>query len=373
MSGLREAAEQLVQAARTSGTLQEADDALRRFFPALRGADDLDAGLRVLGAALPELHPVMGAKIALACGAAVENGGDPAIAGPAVLRLLGPVLDWATTFHRLCVERAEADGLFPEGKEGEDQEGPTPDELADRYFAAINEENQEAVWGFLAEREVRLSAIAHLSRSKAVRAEARALPPLLRASRALDECFSGAHGFLTKMLLVLDDEPLLVLHPGQSRGFLVTFGGIADNFTLNACILHHLTGDGMILAPGLNRAEVAHAVSRPCGPDAPVMTGAFNLWNWTAVRPDGSLPAPGESGHWIWNEGVPADIAPFEGRRVVLLGPPAYERHWRAGLPFEGMLPEFAVERALSAEEVADWLRRLAAAPRPSPESAESP
>jgi hypothetical protein len=98
------------------------------------------------------------------------------------------------------------------------------------------------------------------------------------------------------------------------------------------------------------------------------VTGAFNLWNWPGLDPDGRLPeaqTTTASAHWIWNEGYPAEIVPFEGCRVVLLGPPPYERHWRAGRAFGGMTGELTVERQLSAAQVSDWLKRLAQAPRP--------
>ena len=46
------------------------------------------------------------------------------------------------------------------------------------------------------------------------------------------------------------------------------------------------------------------------------------------------------SAYWIWNEGVPADIPTFEGTRVVLLGPPPYERSWNSVRRF----PDLAVD-----------------------------
>ena len=84
--------------------------------------------------------------------------------------------------------------------------------------------------------------------------------------------------------------------------------------------------------------------------------------NWTGLQPDGTLIdglAQDAADHWIWNEGCPADIVPFEGRRIVLLGPSPYSRHWRAGRQFSGMTGELEVERTLPAADVKAWLTRL--------------
>jgi hypothetical protein len=68
--------------------------------------------------------------------------------------------------------------------------------------------------------------------------------------------------------------------------------------------------------------------------------------------------------HWIWDEGCPADIAPFEGLRIVLLGPSPYIRNWSAGRQFQGMRGELTIERVLDSASVNDWLHRLIHAPR---------
>jgi hypothetical protein len=80
------------------------------------------------------------------------------------------------------------------------------------------------------------------------------------------------------------------------------------------------------------------------------------------LKGDGTLCDPmSGSSHWIWNEGVPADIPPFEGERVVLLGPPPYPRSWTAGRRFPFMVGDLRVERVLARGEVRDLLGRITA------------
>src|SRR5690606_1461846 len=87
--------------------------------------------------------------------------------------------------------------------------------------------------------------------------------------------------------------------------------------------------------------------------------------------PDGAVTVPAGERHapratWIWNEGVPADIRAFEGRRVVVLAPPPYVRTWHGGRLFGAMAAGAEVTRELPADEVRAWCTRLGRAERPA-------
>jgi hypothetical protein len=79
------------------------------------------------------------------------------------------------------------------------------------------------------------------------------------------------------------------------------------------------------------------------------------------LQPDGLLPTGLDgSEHWIWGEGVPADIEAFQGSRVILLGPPPYPRDWAAERRFDGMHAEIEVMEKLPFDSVRDRLARIA-------------
>lgn len=375
MAAFLSTVDELITRATTSGSLQDLQRATAQVHQGLPRATpaERDEALRRLSAKLPQMHPVPAAKFAVTCGAIVELGGDPHVSGPALIPLLPDTLDGATRFYELCEEKARADGLVAEDEE-EDEEAPPADELAEKYFEAVYAENPEPAWAYLGAQDISLAVIAHLARSKQLRKAAHGMPDaLLNKSLTYDRVFQGGHSFLTKMLLMLDDEPLLVLDTDQNKGYRVTFGGIPDNFQLHTQLMGHLLGDpndGWIEAEGFDLKAVRYAMTHVCDDKAPAVTGAFNLWNWTGVQPDGTLPRPGTANdHWVWNEGVPADIVPFEGLRVVVLGPPPYSRGWRGGLIFSGLTPEFVVNEKLPPSAVTEWLRKLGAAPKPSLES----
>lgn len=362
--------------------VEELNDASQRFAGELHDATPGQANdaLRRLAAEFGDLRPVAAGHVGISCGSLVEAGGDPEIAGPALLGLLPRVLDGVCEFYDLCYERVEADpDIAAEvARRTEEDEGydldqyiadESWDELAQRFGPFIFKHKPVPVLAHMAQRFYCLGVIAHLSRSKPLRAVARARPELLDKSRAADGA-AGHGSFLTDMLRVLDDEPLVVLHPGERKGYEVRISGVADNFQLHTLLAGELIGDpGKGWLNGKKPPAAVVALARGDGMPTGELhtTGAFNLWNWTGLQPDGTLPT-GQDGsdHWIWNEGAPADIRPFEGMRVVLLGPPPYPRGWNAGRRFPNMPAEFAVQRVLSFDEVADWLARLAAAPRGS-------
>lgn len=361
MDRLLAAVDELLTCATTSGSLERVQQTARLVQHSLGTAtiDQQHEALRRLAARLPQMHPVPAAQVAIACGALVEHGGDPQIAGPAILDLVVPALAGAAAFHELCREKSSL--IAPA------DEAPHADQLAEEHFEEILHEHPPLAWAYMGEREVSLAAIAHLARSKPLRAAARTRPELLTNSQSLDRHYARGHSFLTKMLLVLDDEPLLVLHPERKLGYRATISAIPDNFTLHTVLMANLLGDpreGWIDAEGEDLRLLRRATIAQGGESAPVVAGLFNLVNWTGVDASRKLASGTQaSDHWIWNEGVPADIRPFDGLRIVVLGDPPYQRSWRAGLMFSGMLPEFTVQEKLPASEVSAWLAKLAAVP----------
>lgn len=158
----------------------------------------------------------------------------------------------------------------------------------------------------------------------------------------------GTAGWLYGLLLVLDDEVLIVLHRESGRGYRVTISGVGDNFQLHTLLAASLTGKksrGLIPGKGPAPADVAAASDGPDLAPAGGIQGQFDLMD--------------AYGHVIWNEGRPADIAPLEGTRVVVLDPPSKPRTWSTGRAYPEMRPEVTVTEVLSPEAAAYWLSKV--------------
>jgi hypothetical protein len=186
----------------------------------------------------------------------------------------------------------------------------------------------EAFWAY--ER----AAMAALSRSAELR---RTLPQ--RADILARTCrYQERYGFTGKMLSVLDDEPLIVLHPTTARGWHCRIAGIADNFQLHSLLLARLAGDGperiASTQPSVT-AIAAFTTGDPASRDG--VHSDWQLANYTALRPGSVIDHASRNRTWIWNEGFPAEIAPFEGVRTVVIGPSSIQRNWPAGRLFAGM------------------------------------
>lgn len=392
MSAFLTAIEAFVDAVRSeTAWVEELNDrsqaVVKRYPTATPG--EIEDSLHRLASLFPDVPLVALPHVAITCGSLVERGGDPEIAGPALLERLTRVNETATDCYRRYRALAEADAELVEewraqatedADEGADVEELTAaavvaeriashgwQELAARFGQSVFEAHPASVLGHMCEEFFRLGLIAHLSRSKPLRAAARSRPEPLRQTLEADEAAGSHRSFLATLLQVLDDEPLLVLHAEERRGFEVRISGIADNFQLHTLLAGAVIGspaEGLVTGEKPSERAVAECRDSAVGPGGgDNVTGAFNLWNWSGLRPDGLLPL-GQQGseHWIWNEGCPAEIVPFEGRRVVLPGSPPYVRYWRAGRQFDGMAGELTVERRLSGAEVSEWLDRLARA-----------
>jgi len=383
MSAFMSELSKFIDAARgDTAWVEELNDHSQKFATLLNQAtpDEVNEALRQFAGLFPNVRPVACGHVGISCGSLVERGGDPEIAGPGLLNLLPRVLEAVAEFYHLCRQRAEADPdiaaeIAARAKEANDYDidsyiaDESWDALAQRFGPFIFKMKPVPVLAHMAEHFYCLGVIAHLSKSKRLRALARSRPELLERSLAVNAA-SGHSSFLTDMLRVLDDERLIVIHPGEQKGFEVRISGVADNFQLHTLLAGELIGnpaDGWLTGQKPDPAVVAQARNAEVNTRLHA-SGSFHLWNWTGLRPDGTVPTRQRDGSEfrIWNEGNPGDILPFEGVRVVLLGPPSYSSGWNAGRRFPNMPAEFTVERVLPPAEVADWLTRIAAAPRPN-------
>lgn len=226
------------------------------------------------------------------------------------------------------------------------------DRLGEALGAISGADDELPEWYFLFER----AAMAYLSSSPEAR---RTLPQKVALIASLRR-YQERYGFLGKMLQVLDGEPLVVIHPKLGQGFRFVMHGIADNFQLHVLLLAALAGEGPERIPGeLPSADAVAAASdgEPAGKAS--VRSSWQLANWFALRDDGELDVADPDRSWIWNEGVPADIAALEGTRVVLLGPSTIQRGWNAHRVFPGMPGKLEGPIAMDAAEVRALLAKM--------------
>lgn len=274
----------------------------------------------------------------LACGALVEMGADPLSGLDPMLDALEEVLV-ATDSNRTA--KAPGEFFFNQTRAPESPNGSASEETVDAIARAT---------------------VQMLARSIEARRRARARARLSAAARTAAGSIDTA-AYLVEMLAVLDDEELLILHPEQAVGYRVVITGVADNFQLHTLLAATLIGnpfEGWIAGSPIPDAIAAAARDADSESDL-VADGRFDMFSWRAIQPDGTLPVGLQgSDHWIWGEGIPAEIEPFGTQRVILLSsPPAFHRQWTAGRRFEPMHATLRVSGVLTAAEVREWIQRL--------------
>ncbi len=261
--------------------------------------------------------------VAMLAGALVEIGAAPTAFPSSLFDRLGVFLDGVP---------AETRG------DREDDEESDANDLPEAYY--------------LCER----AAAAVLSRS----VEARRVLPQKASLLSKIRRYQDRYGFLGKLLSVLDDEPLVIVHPSTQRGWRARMGGIADNFQLHALLRAELAGGGSERIAGERPAPAAIAAASDGSVDnAPGMQSDWQLASWRAIAHDGSIAGQDDTKHWIWNEGFPAEIEAFEGTRLIAIGPSTMQRSWNAGRIFYGMPGWLRVERGLTPGEAEALLSRI--------------
>ncbi|MEV5610742.1 hypothetical protein [Streptomyces sp. NPDC052225] len=299
------------------------------------GERELAAGAARLARLLPTVPPGPRGTVAVVIGACVERGADPLVCAPAILDGLADAVRAAGEF---C-ERWAATG----GDELPDPEESGPDEAA---FERAGFEQTMAWWTLPQWEMASVAMLNHAGVRTGLDAGRRA--ELLTSIRAVEEASGHDFKCLTYALLVLDDEPLIVIDRPTGTGYALRMTGLGDTFQLHTLLADRLTGGGHL--PGYAPAPQEVAVCRDAPGQVPTK-GSFNL-----VAPDGG---------WIWNEGTPSDIPVVDGSRLLVLDPPPYERGWPAGRFFPGMTGDLVLERVLTAEETARWSAHVRPARQP--------
>lgn len=337
-------ADQLIHAfdARDEAAFQEALNKLGSSIPRLEPAEVAD-NAAALAAAIHRLPIGVGSYVTQMVGGMCDYGADPATVLPALvdgaLRVLGNVEQFKNLCARTGVTLPESgnEAAFPAtmaaliAAAGAELETREIAQLAESWFAGDG-------W---------IQPVLFLAQRKRVRAGLPRRAELAAATAAATDDLSTAH-WLHGLLLVLDDEPLIVLHRATSQGWRCTMSGIGDNFQLHTLLAGQFAeavGETPPTRTELNAAGTGADVQPRGG-----IKGTFNLVD--------------AFGAWIWNEGRPADIPHCDGTRIVVLDPPAYARSWNAGRPYPLMAPSLTVEASLSAAETAQWLSMVKPDPR---------
>ncbi len=342
MAALSEGCTELINAFRDRDP-DRVDELLPQVAVAARqaDADEVQDALARLTRVLADVSYGIGGEVVQIAGVLANRAPDLSVLLPALVYRVTEVMEDAARFAAVW---------------GESLGDPPDPEDPNQIMSVFTRLTPVAARSGIGEREARklveawyagskwVQTLLYLMQRKDVRVALPSLERLTAAIQAVRERIGVAH-WLYGLLLVLDDEPLTVLHRPTGRGYRVVISGIGDNFQLHTLLAARLIGDearGFLPGERPSAVEIAAAADGPDLTPADGITGVFNLV-------DGF-------GDWIWNEGRPADIPRLAGERVVVLDPPPYLRSWNAGRVYPLMRPSLEVQRVLAAGEAERWL-----------------
>lgn len=305
------------------------------------------AGVGKLVDTILSAQPMRAAMVALACGALVEQGAHPYLAVHAIITRLTEVLGQAEQFVNACLERAKAEGV-PET------------EAIDRFGQGLSKTLSAQATAYSAMEIFCRPAVAMISRSKRARRAANDEGRMVARLKRFPVHHDMLH-WLSQLLSVLDDEKLVVIHPEYQLGYEVEIEGIAGNHQLFVFLEDSLIGDeheGWLLGDKPRPQVVASAREYNQYNHATPHEFTYHYSNWRSLNDDGVIDLQSHE-HWIWGEGVPADIEKLDDIRVILLSDPPYKRTFGINAIFEGLEPDFRVIRQLEHGEVVNWLKRI--------------
>jgi hypothetical protein len=350
-------ARRLVDAAREPGVDRaHLDPLVAAMFRALERGHEGDA-IGVLGILAPTIEsagPQAAEVLSHAAGQLIEAGIRPDAVEAAIVGRVRSAIPGA-----MRLQEAAIGTLAPPAEEEEDDRSADIESARQALRASMPAE--AAAWDHL--DGMLAPAAAVFSKSPAARRRAGAL---IAELSPLVDSHSTAF-WLTELLGVLDDEPFIAIEPATGIGIRGRMSGVADNGQLHVLLMDVFPQKGLFKRRRVSAS--AAAVARGEGPvqTEETVTGIWNLYTGRALDRHGRLPDANDmtaTEHWIWIEGVPADIPRVDGARVVLLGPATYVRAWGSSRRFPALRASLTIEQQLDRDTVQHLLGGL---PRPGP------
>jgi hypothetical protein len=334
-------------------------DRMQRLDQSLRNADEdeMNDVLTQLAEVAMDAELIhAGAAALLFCGMLVERGADPELMREVAFKR-------GREAYLVCAKwQRKVQQAIDEAQEGgEEMNDRKAQKIVERVLRDQPQEEAD-LHGRLG--DIACAMLAVLMRLPNARAEIRDDEKFMRAVREFANYQGQPQGGVSRLLDMLEDEELLVLHPASKQGFRVKINGITHNFQLHILLADALIGDeseGWLPGKRPNKRVVAACMDEPWTDDTPIAQASFHMQDFTAVRPNGSIDTnPTE--HVIWHEGSPADIPMVEGKRIVILSKVTLPRTWKAPRDFEEIPGEVEVVGRLKPEAVERWLEKCAVA-----------
>jgi hypothetical protein len=301
--------------------------------------EELNAGLSLAALAMEGIEdPLQAARLAMLCGAFVEEGADAQLVSRAICRLASRSL---TQMVELI------DALDPDGDAPFDVMAQL-----ERWPDAVK------AWVSMGELVV-LPLMTVLTRDAQARQEARQDAALVRGAERFEDIIENMF-YLHALLECVEGKRVVVLEPETGRGWRLEVSGVRTCFHMFTLM------KGVIPWPGTPDAELlAYARGELLEGGTDFDDTPWDLLDANSWTTDGW--ADDLSDKLVWGEQRPDQLFEYMGEAVVLIRPVQTKRSWSAGFytPLhEAHRSEVRLIEALAPDEVTRWLAQCDALSR---------
>lgn len=297
---------------------------------------------------IPRLDHIKAAILCSSAGMCIENGGDPKIIFDGLISRTEEMLSDGYNLISAAVLLGQAQKKSPQHTMGE-----------------LARKDPKGGMALQAMGMITAPVAAVLSRSKELRDKIKKKKQLLELFNQMAPMNPQVE-YMRKISNVLDDEELLVLYPKEQKGYRIKIIGIASNHQLQILLEDKIIGDpnngfvtGTRQPPEIVKLFIDQNSTRKQS-----IQGNFQLFNWSALQEDGTLPQGlgmtlKFQNELIWGEGTPQDIGSIENIRIILLGKTSIQRSWSANRLFLGMEANLEIIEILSLDQVRKWIDHI--------------
>ena len=305
---------------------------LMQFAQAVGSRAELNALVADVAPLIRTADPFRGSAIALNCGTLVEMGGDPDLVFPHLLAVL--------LRHLSLAAKARELDLAP---------------------GALFDDDPDAAKAAAGLRYLLLATMTVICRKAEYRQALRANPAIAVLFEILREGSAEAD-FVAQVLGYTDGLELLVLAPNEVKGFRVVLEAVATCAHLFTLLQAALIDGGHLDGEPTDPEVIAVATGVTAPTQALPDHARFHFQTWDGLNPDGTL-AGMNLASWIGVEVSPADIPPFDGVPVVLVGPTVLgSRSWDSNFfaNIHDALKSCAeIVEVLPPADVEKWIERI--------------
>jgi len=176
--------------------------------------------------------------------------------------------------------------------------------------------------------------------------------------------------YVIEALFLIDNEPLLVLHPKANKGFIVEFEGVSSLTQLDVLLADKIIGDpnqGLLEGKKPDLA-VVQAFSINPGSKSLVAPMSFELCNYTGLISPDTIGNPWkvnlnilgpDAAKWLDHECVPADIQKLGNQRILLIDSAVINRTVNGQKTFPRMMASLNLIKILTKEQVSFWINKI--------------